>query len=199
MHLIALLREMFSPKPSVFRCKCLSESIYLPFAWWCFGLPSILGEEKMYFPSVPVINFTSCSSTRLPSLLPFCNTGAGLCRLAFPLPAGWPWGWTIRTWAGRCMAGRERRAFFSPFPVSVFQSGSTQTPQWCHRGSAGCPWPPALGTFILASITTTVLQAGCSLTQEPPLWDLRPAGMQALYSWAPKLLPCPIFPSSSSA
>ncbi|KAG5212639.1 hypothetical protein JEQ12_015068 [Ovis aries] len=62
------------------------------------------------------------------------------------------------------------------------RSSSKQAPQWRHRGVAGCPQPPALGTFVLKSITIAVLQAACFLTQGPPLWGLRPAGMRALYS-----------------
>ena len=171
---------MFSPKPSVFRCKCLSESIYLPFAWWCFGLPSILGMKKCTFHLYQLLISCLSAPPASPSLLPLCRTGAGLCRLAFPLPAGWPWGWTIGVWAGRCMVGRERRAFFSPFPLSVFQSDSKQAPQW-RCGGGGRP-PVAASSGHLHPRQHYHHRAAHFLTQEPPLWGLRPAGMQALYS-----------------
>lgn len=112
-----------------------------------FWLPSILGRKNVLSICTSYYSSTSFSSTRLPCLLPLCNTGAGLCRLAFPVASWLALRLDNRSVGGVRSAGWERKkGLFSPLPLSVFQSSSKQAPQWRHR-AAGCPQPPALGTF----------------------------------------------------
>lgn len=85
-------------------------------------------EKKMYFPSAPVINLTSFSSKPTVCIL-LCNTGAGLSRLYFSLPAGLMLGFDNRS-VGGTMQAQKRRVFSCPsgfqfFSVVGHRSGAT--------------------------------------------------------------------------
>ena len=137
-------------------------------------------DEKMYFPSVPVINFMSFSSTRLPQPSPALSYWSWTLQASFPIASWLALRLDNRSVGGTMHGWERKKGLFLPLPFVCFSERQQAGTPVALRGG-GRP-PVAASSGHLHPRQHYHHRAAHFLTQEPPLWGLRPAGMQALYS-----------------
>lgn len=150
--------------------------------------------KKMYFPSAPVINFMSFSSKPTLCILLY-NTGAGLYRLYFSLPAGLMLGFDNRR-CGRVNARLgEKGSFSSPSGFLFFSVAghrSNAVPQQCFIAVAGCPLQLNGGHLPLIS-PSPCCRRHATVIAGSSLWGLNTV-LQGPFLLVSKFVPWLVFP-----
>lgn len=127
-------------------------------------------DEKMYFPSVPVINFTSFSSTRLPQPSSALSYWSWTLQASFPVVSWLALRLDNRSVGGTMHGWERKKGLFLPLPFVCFserqQAGTPVVLQrgrqaargrqlWAPSSSPASPSPcctlPDIGTSPLGS------------------------------------------------
>ena len=105
-------------------------------------------DEKMYFPSVPVINFMSFSSTRLPQPSPALSYWSWTLQASFPIASWLALRLDNRSVGGTMHGWERKKGLFLPLPFVCFserqQAGTPVALQGGRQATRGRQlWAPS--------------------------------------------------------